>query len=173
MDPFIGQIMMVGFNFAPKGWALCNGQLISIAQNSALFSLLGTTYGGDGINTFALPNMQSRVPIHFGQGAGLSPYVMGQESGSETVTLLTTQIPSHIHTLNATNASGDQPSPGGNVLAAEASVGAQIYAAGSATTAMNVSSIGASGNNLPHENIQPYLVVNFIIALVGIYPSRS
>jgi microcystin-dependent protein len=172
MDPFLGQIMMVGFNFAPKGWAFCNGQLLPIQQYTALFSLLGTIYGGDGQTTFALPNMQSRVPIHFGEGAGLSSYVMGQQSGFENITLSTSQIPSHSHALNATNAAGDQSLPGGHILAAE-STGITAYSTGAITTAMNVNSISASGSNQPHPNIQPYLVVNFIIALEGIYPSRS
>src|SRR5271170_1285296 len=120
MQPFLGQILMTGFNFAPQGWALCNGQLLSIAQNTALFTLLGTTYGGDGQTTFGLPNLQSRVPLHFGQGSGLSPYALGATGGVEGVTLQTTQIPSHTHsfTPQATTASGGATSPAGALWAA-------------------------------------------------------
>jgi microcystin-dependent protein len=169
MEPFIGQIQMFGFNFAPRGWALCNGQLLSIAQNTALFSLLGTTYGGNGQTTFALPNLQGRVPMHQGNGGGLTPRVMGEQSGTETVTLISTQMPQHNHTVNAaTNATSKNPSanlPG-------------LTAAGSsysptASVQMSPTMINPSGGSQPHENMQPFLVVNFCIALEGIFPSRN
>lgn len=171
-NPFIGEIRMVGFNFAPAGWALCNGQLLSISQNTALFSLLGTTYGGDGISTFALPNLQSRVPIHFGQGNGLSPYVLGQAGGAETVTLLTSQMPIHNHGVNCNTGGGTQASPAGGFPAVE-STGTSLDYAASSNGAMNPAMTGNTGSGQPHSNIQPYLSVNFVIALQGIFPSRN
>ncbi len=171
-DPFIGEIRIVGFNFAPVGWALCNGQLLSISQNTALFSLLGTYYGGDGVSTFALPNLQSRVPIHQGQGPGLSPYNIGQQGGNENVTLTTQQMPQHNHQANVVSgpqANAPRPSSGypGNAG------GTSIYNTGNPDSQFNNGFIGMSGNSQPHNNVQPYLCVNFIIALNGIYPSRS
>jgi microcystin-dependent protein len=161
-------------NFAPAGWALCNGQTLSISQNTALFSLLGTTYGGNGTTTFNLPNMQSRVPIHAGQGTGLSPYVLGQQAGAENVTLLTTQIPAHTHTVNCNTAGGNQASPSGNLPAVESTGTSLDYSNAAANATMNATMIPPSGgSNQPHSNIQPYLVVNFIIALQGIFPSRN
>ena len=169
-DQYIGEIRMFGGNFAPSGWALCNGQLLNISQNTALFAIIGTFYGGNGVNTFALPNMQSRVPVHQGQGPGLSPYVIGELGGVENVTLLTQQMPAHGHGLNAVggNAGTDQPSNG---LLAKAA--AQVYSTAAHNTTMSPSMIAPSGGNQPHENIQPYLCVTFIIALVGIFPSRN
>lgn len=170
---------MVGWNYAPNGWALCNGQLMSISQNSALFSLLGTSYGGDGRQTFALPNLQSRVPVHQGQGLGLSPYVMGQIGGNEAITLLNNHVPIHNHLLNVTGAQGTVSSPI-NAIPAEApplSRGANPptnYApANAASGTMAPNAISFAGGGQPHDNIQPYLCVNFIIALVGIFPSRG
>jgi microcystin-dependent protein len=175
-DPFLGEIRIFGGNFAPNDWAFCNGQIMSIAQNNALFSLLGTIYGGDGIQTFALPDLRGRVPLSFGQGPGLSSYSQGEASGTETVTLISTQMPSHIHALNASGVSAEQPSPLNNTLAV-VNDGTRTsyngYTATAPTGAMAPTSIGTSGGNQPHPNMQPYLCVNFIIALQGIYPSRS
>jgi microcystin-dependent protein len=178
MDPFLGEIRMVGFNFAPTGWALCNGQTLPISQYTALFSLLGTTYGGNGTTTFNLPDLQGRVPIHQGNGSGLSPYVIGQKGGAENVTLLVNQMPTHNHLVNVNNQPGSNPDPTNGILAegnngARPPVLAHNYTAAAATGTLAPTAIAASGGNLPHTNIQPYLTVNFIIALVGIFPSRS
>ncbi len=174
-QPFLGQILLVGFNFEPQGWAFCNGQLLAIQQNTALFSLLGTTYGGDGIRTFALPNLQSRVPIHMGQGAGLSPYTIGEMTGVETVTLLANQMPQHNHLINATNAAGGVQTPANNFLAAGTASGrpADIYSAGPSQGTLSPNAVTNAGGNQPHTNIQPVLAMNYIIALQGIFPSRN
>jgi microcystin-dependent protein len=170
-DPFVGEIRMFGFNFAPQGWAQCNGQLLPIDQNQALFALLGTTFGGDGRTTFALPNMQSRVPVCQGQGPGLSPYAEGQAGGAETVTLAVTQMPGHTHPVKASSSAADSSQPGGRALARSAS---HSYTAKPDTsTVMNADMLGDAGGSQPHENIQPYLAVNFCIALEGIFPSRN
>ena len=170
--PFVGQIMMVGFNFAPRGWAFCNGSLQSIAQNNALFALIGTTYGGDGLQTFGLPDFRGRIPIHQGQGAGLSNYVIGQLSGVENVTLATSQTPLHTHTLNATAAAATATNPS-NLLLANTS-GPNLYLEDTPTAPLNAASIGSSGGgSQPHENMQPYICVNFCIAVEGIFPSRN
>lgn len=170
-DPFLGQILLVGFNFAPQGWAFCNGQTLSIQQNTALFALLGVTYGGNGQTTYNLPNFQSRVPIHFGQGTGLSPYSMGQVGGTENVTLTVPQLPAHTHSgaINASGGSGSDGSPTGNFLAD----GNQYTGSTNTQMSSNSVAVGATGNNQGHPNIQPYLCVNFIIALQGIFPTRS
>lgn len=195
MDPFIGQIMMFGGNFAPRGWALCNGQLLSIAQNTALFSILGTTYGGDGRTTFALPDLRGRAPIHAGTGPGLSTRKLGQRSGVEDVVLNHLQMPSHSHIMNVSGLKGavnipvntgegeeDESNPGAGVLAnngndrfaSEATPNAKY---GGQTLPVDVvvgsSTILPSGGSQPHTNMQPYLVVNYIIALEGVFPSRS
>ncbi|MBN9615559.1 MAG: phage tail protein [Acidobacteriales bacterium 59-55] len=178
MDPFLGEIRMVGWNFAANGWALCNGQLLSISQNAALFSLLGTQYGGDGVQTFALPNLQSRVPIHQGTGPGLSPYVIGQSSGSENVTLLTTQMPAHNHLMGVSNQSGSVADPTNAILAqgnsgsAREPVAVTDYVSTAATGTLAPTAIQPAGGSQPHSNLQPYLCVNFIIATQGIFPSR-
>ena len=169
-QPFIGEIRMVGFNFQPVGWAFCNGQLMSIAQNDALFALLGTTYGGDGVSTFALPDFRGRIPIHMGQGTGLSPYTIGQVAGVENVTLQPVQLPSHHHALQASQDAATTASPSG-ALPGVADV--PTYFPGPATAAMLAQSIGSSGGNIPHENMMPFLCINFIIALEGIFPSRN
>jgi microcystin-dependent protein len=175
-EPFIGQIMMFAGNFAPKGWAFCEGQLLPIAQNTALFSILGTTYGGNGTTTFALPDLRGRVPIQPGQGPGLSPYSLGQMSGSESVTLIATQMPAHTHAFGAHGGQGDQPSPEGNVPAVTVDPNTQqplnSYS-GTVSTTMAPSSVSLTGGSQPHQNMQPYLCLNFIIALEGIFPSRS
>lgn len=172
-QPFLGEIRMVGFNFAPTGWAFCNGQLLPIAQNTALFDLIGTFYGGDGVENFALPNLQSRVAIHMGQGTGLSPYVIGQLGGVENVTLLSTQLPGHTHPVACSSAAGTQASPVGGVPAIE-STGTSLNFTGSTPNAtMNAAMIAPNSGGQPHPNIQPYLCITFIIALEGIFPSRS
>ena len=162
---------MVGFNFAPQGWALCNGQILSIAQNQALFSLLGTTYGGDGVTTFALPDLRGRVPLHMGQGPGLTQRVLGERSGEELHTLTITEMPAHTHTLAADSsvATADKPD---SMVPARNGAGIPQYSA-TPTVAMSPSTVGASGGNQPHNTMQPYLCVNFVIALQGIYPSHS
>ena len=175
MEPFIGQIMMFGGNFAPRGWALCDGQLLPIAQNSALFSILGTTYGGDGKTTFGLPDLRGRAPMHAGHGPGLSARQLGQKSGSETNTLTTNQIPSHKHGLNASNEPGSINTAAGNSLG---SFGQSLppsgpYTSSSPNTPMNAGAIGSTGGGQPVNNMQPFQVVNFVIALQGIFPSRS
>jgi microcystin-dependent protein len=172
-SPFLGEIRMFGGNFAPRGWAFCNGQLISISQNTALFSLLGTTYGGNGITTFALPNLQSRVPVHWGTGAGLSSYVIGQQAGQENVTLLQSQMPAHTHSLNAVTSGGNQATPTGNFPAVESTGTSLNYSSGPANTAMNPAAVAVAGQSLPVPVVQPYLAVSFIIALAGIFPSRN
>lgn len=168
-EPFIGTIMMFGFNFPPRFWALCNGQILSIAQNTALFSLLGTTYGGNGQTTFALPNLQGRMPMHFGVGPGLSPRVLGEQSGAESVTLLSTQMPAHTHAALASSAPGTTDAPSGAFPARPAS---SIPTYGSAAdVAMGAG--GAAGGGQPHNNMPPYLALNFSIALAGIFPSQN
>jgi microcystin-dependent protein len=170
-EPFLGEIRMVGFNFAPRGWAICAGQLVSIAQNSAVFALLGTTYGGDGVTTFALPDLRGRLPIHMGTGPGLSNYQIGQQSGAEGVTLLTSQLPMHTHQLNATKDGTRTGSPNGALLG---SGEADLYNHDFANTAvMSPGTLGQAGGNQPHENMHPFLCINFVIALEGIFPSRS
>lgn len=164
---------MFAGNFPPRGWALCNGQTMSIAQNTALFSLLGTTYGGNGVNTFNLPNLQGRVPIHWGNGAGLSPYVQGQMAGSENVTLLYSQMPVHSHLVNASSNGGNQASPANNIPAVESTGTSLDYSNGAANVTMNPATVGNAGGNQPFPVIQPYLTVTFIIALQGIFPSRN
>jgi microcystin-dependent protein len=163
--PYIGELRIFAGNFAPQDWALCNGQLLAISQYEALFQLIGTTYGGDGVNTFALPNLQSRIPVHQGNG-----FVLGQLSGSEQVTLTTQQIPSHTHTANATNVAADQASPKGYIWAQST---LNQYGSNSPGTGMSPAAIGNSGGSLPHDNMTPYLVVNFIIALFGVFPSQN
>jgi microcystin-dependent protein len=177
-EPFLGMIAIYGFNFAPRGWAMCNGQILPIAQNTALFSLLGTTYGGNGQTTFALPNLQSRVPIHFGQGPGLSSYDLGQAAGTETVTLTGNQIPAHTHQVACVAGAGTASKVANNLPAnfsidpPPASV--SLYSNAAASGFMAPTMIPPSGGgNQPHENIQPYLALNFCIALEGIFPSRN
>ena len=172
-EPFIGEIVMFAGNFAPRSWALCNGQILSIAQNTALFSLLGTTYGGNGQTTFALPNLQGRVPIHPGQGPGLSNYSLGESAGVEAVTLTSAEIAPHTHPLNCNTGSGNQTQPEGNLMAAESSAVTQIYINQPPNQTMHPQSIGNNPGGQPHENRQPYLCINFIIAIEGIYPSRN
>jgi microcystin-dependent protein len=167
--PFIAEIRIFPYNFAPRNWAFCNGQLLSIAQNTALFSLLGTNYGGNGITTFALPNFQGSGPVHAGQGPGLSNYAVGEQGGAPTVTLLTTQIPQHSHAANAVSGPGNQQTPVGNVWAGAT----QKPYATTSNAQMNPGALQVSGGSQPHNNLPPYLVLNFCIALFGIFPSRN
>lgn len=169
-QPFIGEIRMFGGNFAPVGFAFCDGQLLPIAEYDALFALIGTTYGGDGQTTFALPDLRGRLPVHTGQGNGLSNYVLGQSGGSETVTLTAQQLPAHTHAAQAQSAAGNQSAPGGGVWA---SSGQNQFSASAPNTGMSAAAIGPAGGSLPHDNMMPYQVVSFIIALYGIFPSRS
>jgi microcystin-dependent protein len=172
-DPFVGEIRMFPFNFAPQGWALCNGQLLAISQNTALFSLLGTFYGGDGKSNFALPNLQGNLPISQGQGAGLSPHFIGQTGGSSAITLLLNEIPSHTHTI-ACAASGNSSNPSNAVFGAAPRGKPPAYAASSGTKVnMSATAVAVAGGNQPHSNMPPYLTLNFCIALQGIYPPRS
>jgi microcystin-dependent protein len=171
-EPFVGEIRMFGFNFAPTNWALCAGQLMSIAQNTALFSLLGTTYGGDGVQTFALPDLRGRVPLSQGQGPGLSNYDMGQRAGEENHTLIQTEMPQHTHLVSAAAAS-DALVPANNFPGNDARTPLNIYNTTTDGSIMNSSMIGLAGGSQPHNNMQPYLCINFCIALYGIFPSRS
>lgn len=166
---FIGEIRMTGFNFAPQGWALCNGQLLPISQYTALFSILGTYYGGDGVTTFALPNLQSRAAIHQGEGAGLSSYSIGENMGAENVALLTQHMPGHSHTPMANASTVNQASPAAGVWGNSQ----QSNYSASGPVTMAAGAVAQAGGNQPHSNIQPYLVINFVIALQGIYPSRN
>ena len=169
-DPFVAEIRIFAGNFAPNGWATCDGQILPLSQNTALFSLLGTTYGGDGRSNFALPNLQGRAPMHSGQGPGLSLRFWGESEGSQTVTLLQTEIPAHTHTLQAVNDLADSSNPGGSLARA---VNVRPYASATPNTAMSAQAVGNSGNSQPHNNLQPYLALIFIIALQGVFPPRS
>ena len=164
-EPFLGQISMTGFNFPPRGWALCDGQLLSIAQNTALFSILGTTYGGNGQTTFALPDLRGRVPAHVGPGL-----LLGELGGVEDVTLTVAQLPPHSH-LQGTGNQATETSPNGAALASKPRRGVNVYAAGGAPVVLNGSQ--PTGGSQPHPNMQPFQTVNFIIALEGIFPSRN
>lgn len=168
--PFIGQITLFAGNFAPRGWAFCQGQLLPINQNAALFSLLGVTYGGNGTTNFALPDLRGRAPIGMGQGPGLGNYVQGQVGGVESVTLLSTQMPQHTHSLVATSALPTVADPTGAMLPTGYS---RVYGTSATNVAMAPQSIGITGGSQPHENRPPYLAMNYIIALEGIYPSRN
>lgn len=165
-EPFLAQIQIFGFGFAPRGWATCSGQILPIAQNQALFSILGTTYGGNGVTTFGLPDLRSRTPMHWGQGPGLSNRVLGQVGGVESVTLNTNQIPNHTHSVTANTAAPTVGTPAGNLWAQGkySTTGGSLMAAGA---------IGNSGSSQPHPNLSPYLTLNICIALVGVFPSRN
>ncbi len=170
-EPFVGEIRVFGFNFPPIGWSSCAGQLLPISQNTALFSILGTNFGGDGRTNFALPNFQGKVPLHVGTGNGLSPRVIGETGGVAQVTLSVAQMPAHTHAVNCNSGSGTSYGPANNVWASNAG-GANEYAA-TANAAMAANALSAAGGGQPHNNLQPYLALNFCIALQGIYPSRS
>jgi len=174
VDPFVAEIRIFPFNFAPKGWAWCDGQLLPLSQNTALFSLLGTTYGGDGKSNFALPDLQGRAPMHPGQGPGLSLHDLGETGGSETVSLLQSEMPIHTHSLMGVNVAGNRSNPVGNSIA-RGSAGT-VYVAGSpAPPLVNMSdqTVTPAGGDQPHNNLQPYLTFYFCIALQGVYPPRT
>ena len=171
-NPYLGEIRVVPYNFEPRGWAFCNGQTLPIAQNTALFSLLGTTYGGNGRTTFALPNLQGKAPMHAGNGPGLTGRVLGEVGGEASVTLQTTQLPQHTHSLQGDENEADSGSPANNLPAIPDS--SNLYAAKTSPIApMATQAVGGAGGSQPHNNMQPYLTLNFIIALQGVYPSRS
>jgi len=172
-DPFVAEIRIFGFNFAPTGWAQCNGQLLPISQNTALFSLLGTFYGGDGKSTFALPDMQGNAPMHPGQGQGLTERFLGETSGVETVTLLSSEMPAHNHLIQAHSSIANVNAPGPTVVLARSS-GGTIY---QSNTNLNIvqmafQELSPAGGGLPHNNMQPYLTLNFCIAMQGVFPPR-
>lgn len=170
MEPFIGEVILFAGNFEPRGWMYCDGQLLPIAQFSALYSILGTAYGGDGQTTFALPDLRGRVPLGPRHGPGLSPHLLGASGGQETVTLTANQMPSHHHTQFAALTLATSPDPTGNMLAVETD---PAYAPSGPAAAMGVQAIGSAGGSQSHQNLQPYLALNYIIAIEGIYPSRS
>lgn len=173
MTPILAQIILFAGDFAPTGWMLCNGQLLSIAQYSALFSILGTTYGGNGVTTFALPDLRGRVPLSSGSGPGLSSYPLGESGGTETVTLTSKEMPSHSHTVNAVSSDGNQGNPSNALPAGESSTKGDLWSTASADITMNASMVANTGGSFPHNNLQPFLALNYIIAVEGIYPSRS
>jgi microcystin-dependent protein len=180
-SPFVAEIRMFPFNFAPRGWAFCAGQLLPLSQNTALFSLLGTQYGGDGKSTFALPNLQGNVPIHTTQYSGSSPFgdfFIGQTGGEQAVTLLQTEMPSHSHVVNADTGTANSGSASGNLYKSGQIPGSPAVVVASYTTAapnttLNPQTVGVTGSSFPHNNLMPYLTLNFCIALQGIYPPRS
>jgi microcystin-dependent protein len=171
-DPFVAEIRIFTGNFAPKGWAFCNGQLMPISQNTALFSLLGTTYGGDGRSNFALPDLRDRFPMHPGTGAGLAARFLGEQGGAAAVALLEAEIPSHGHALRGVDA-GDTGTPSAAAIPAAPSGGERVYGPPRDLVPMAAETLGPAGSNQPHPNRQPYLALSFIIALQGIYPPRS
>jgi len=174
MDPFVAEIRIFPFNFPPKGWAFCDGQLLPLSQNTALFTLLGTTYGGDGKSNFALPNMQGNVPMHPGQGPGLSWHDLGETGGSDTVSLLESEVPSHSHALMAAAASGTKSVPAANSFARVSGGGTPYLAsAGAPLVVMSDNSLAPAGGDQPHNNLQPYLTLNFCIAMQGVFPPRG
>jgi microcystin-dependent protein len=170
-DPFVAEIRIFPFNFAPKGWAFCDGQILPLSQNTALFSLLGTTYGGDGKSNFALPDMQGNAPMHPGQGPGLSLHDLGETGGSETVSLLESEIPAHSHAVNASAADGTIGSPNSQLVAS--GVGVNMYTTSLNAASLNPNAVATAGGDQPHNNLQPYLTLNFNIALQGVFPPRS
>jgi microcystin-dependent protein len=171
-EPYVGEIRMFGGNFAPAGWAFCNGATLPISENDTLFTLIGTTYGGDGQETFNLPNLQSRVPIHMGTGPSGTTYQIGEMAGTEQETLTVQQIPIHTHPFTANIANGTATNPGGAVLSASAS-SLQPMVVGQGSTPMNANSVTPAGGSQPHENCQPFLCINFIISLFGVFPSQT
>lgn len=170
-QPYVGEVRMFGGNFAPAGWMFCEGQLLPISENETLFQLIGTTYGGDGQSTFALPDMRGRVPVHMGTGSGLSTYVLAETFGAETVTITQNTLASHSHTLLAYNAVANSPNPGNNLLGLSSQ--ASMFFSDPPSAAMDSSIVSAVGGNQPHDNFMPYLCVSFIISLFGIFPSPT
>ncbi|MEM7049393.1 MAG: tail fiber protein [Acidobacteriota bacterium] len=169
-EPFVGEMRMFGGNFAPRGWAFCDGQLLAVSQNDALFSLLGTIYGGDGRTTFGLPDLRGRVPLHAGSGPGLSPRRLGAKAGAEKVTLTVNQLPSHTHAMQATNSLANNQDPAGRAPAS--AIGIDAWAEDPDPVNMSTQAITNVGGSRSHTNLMPFLCINFIIALFGIYPSR-
>jgi microcystin-dependent protein len=173
-DPFVAEIRIFPFNFAPKGWAWCDGQLMPLSQNTALFSLLGTTYGGDGKSNFALPDLQGRAPMHPGQGPGLSLHDLGETGGSETVSLLESELPSHTHSLRADAADpADVQAPSAAVVLARSSGGNAYQSSAAGLVSMAPEMLAPAGGDQPHNNLQPYLTFHFCIALQGVFPPRT
>jgi microcystin-dependent protein len=174
-EPFVGQIIAVGFNFVPQGWLACDGSALSISEFSTLFNLIGTTYGGNGTTTFNVPDLRGRSPVNAGQGGGLSPYVLGQSAGSESVTLSANQAGSHNHPLMASSQTASVSTPGVSVAIGQVPTTAPVKVFGTApgNTTLSANAIGASGNSQPHENRQPYQTINYIISPFGIFPSQS
>jgi microcystin-dependent protein len=172
MDPFVAEIRIFPFNFAPKGWAFCDGQILPISQNTALFSLLGTTYGGDGKSNFALPNMQGSAPMHPGQGPGLSLHDLGESGGSDTVSLLESEMTAHSHGWTASNQDGTDQSPVAELFAGGVG-GISMYAAPASITQLASNALTPAGGDQPHNNLMPYLTLTFCIALQGVYPPRT
>jgi len=170
IEPFVGQVLIVPYNFAPRGFHLCDGTILQISSNTALFSLLGTTYGGDGVHTFALPDLRGRAPVGMGQGPGLPPHNLGQTGGEETVTLDISQLPPHRHVPVATASAANTGSPSGAYWAMPRAL---LYSTGAPSVAMNAAAVGPVGGGLPHDNLKPYLAMNYIIALQGIFPARD
>jgi microcystin-dependent protein len=172
-EPFLSEIRMLAFNFAPRGWSLCDGQLMPINQNQALFALLGTTFGGDGVQTFGLPDMRSRTPVHSGQGPGLSNYVLGQRGGEENHFLSTTEMPAHVHQPGASTSAPTTGSAGTGMALATPTASKPYRVGSSNLVPLSPVTVGSTGGNQPHPNMQPYLTVSFAIALQGIFPSRN
>jgi microcystin-dependent protein len=172
-DPFVAEIRIFPFNFAPKGWAWCDGQLMPLSQNTALFSLLGTTYGGNGKSNFALPDLQGRAPMHPGQGPGLSLHDLGETGGSETVTLLESEIPAHSHALMSLGAPANRTSPVGNTIGRPSAGSAFVPPAGAPLVSMSDQALPPAGGDAPHNNLQPFLTFYFSIALQGVFPPRT
>ena len=170
MEPFIGQLLLVPYNFAPNGWALCDGSIMSIAQNTALFALIGTTFGGNGTTTFALPDLRGRAPIGMGQGPGLTSFVLGETGGTESVTLNANNLPPHTHSVNAVANPGTSSHPSGNYLASDTA--GSVYSNVAPNTALAPNAVGLTGGGVPFDNQMPYLAMNWIIATQGIFPSR-
>ena len=170
-SPFVAEIRIFAGNFAPTGWATCDGQLLPISQNTALFSLLGTFYGGDGKSTFALPNLQGSVPIHQGQGKGLSEYFLGQQGGSDNVTVIVSEMPLHTHTLGTTTQAGEDRTPAGETFSK--AVGGFLYGPTTNQVQMAFQALPPAGGSLPHNNMMPYLTLTFIIAMQGVFPPRT
>lgn len=170
MDPFVAEIRIFSFVFAPKGWALCDGQLLPISQNTALFSLLGTVYGGDGKSTFALPNLRDAIPVGTGQGSGLSDHYLGEQSGSETVTLIQSEIPSHNHRVVVSESDANSRLPGAQMWAN--GQGVQVFSNGPLNTTLAPTALAVAGADFPHNNLMPYLTLNYCIAMQGVFPAR-
>jgi len=170
-EPYVGEIRMFAGNFAPNGWMFCEGQTLPISENEVLFQLIGTTYGGDGEETFNLPNLAGRVPMHMGTGPDGTTYQIGEMAGTEQETLSVQQIPTHSHPLLASSAPGTETAPGGNLTGQPATK--RIYAAATAPSAMNAAAVQPAGGSQPHENTQPFLCINFIISLFGVFPTQT